>query len=240
MRTRFIIWAVLITCISLVTGCSSTTLKTSSKNSQFTGKVNKVYIIGFADKQDTRQQFEDTVAEALMSYSVTGVSSYQDQPTLNEIDDETIENSVEATGADTLLLALATGQGTISAADIARPEAYRYELIIRNQSYGTYPQPYYKRAGTYDHVPQDYKPYGFYQKSAFSDFHSYSNPSRQIVYTPSTEHETITMATYLFDTRTKKLIWSAELETKVSGQTDKSINDFVNTVTDELKKQGLI
>jgi hypothetical protein len=240
MRTRFTLWAVLVSCVFFVSGCSSTTLKTSNKNSQFSGKVNKVYIIGFANKQDTRQQFEDSFAENLMSYGVTGVSSYPAQPVLKEINDETVEKSIEAEGADALLLTLATGQDTISAADIAKPEAYRYELFIQNQSYGTYPQPYYKRYGTYDHVPQDYKPYGFYQKSAFSDFYSFSNPTRQIVYTPPNEYETIIITTYLFDAQTKELIWSAELETKDSGQKDKSINDFINTVTNDLRKQGVI
>ena len=240
MRTRFIIWAGLIIFVSVLTGCSSTTLKSSSKDSQFTGKVNKVYIIGFANNQETRQLFEDTTAETLTSYGVTGISSHQDQPALKEINDETIENSVKATGADSLLLALATDRGTISAADIIPPKAYRYELIIRNQSYGTYPQPYYKRYGTYDHVPQSYKPYGFYQKSAFSDFHSFSNPSRQAVYTPANEFETIIITTYLFDTQTKELIWSAELETKNSTDPNTEIADFINTVTDDLKKQGLI
>lgn len=240
MRTRFITWAALVACISLITGCSGTTLKTARKNDQFTGKVSTIYIIGFADNQDTRKQFEDAVSESLLSYGVTGVSSYPDQPVLKDINDETIDQSVEAKKADALLLTMASGRSTISASDIAKPEAYRYELIIQNQSYGTYPQPYYKRAGTYDHVPQDYKPYGFYQKSAFSDFYSFSNPTRQIVYTPPNVHETIMMTTYLFDTQTKQLIWSAELETNASGQIDKSIYDFVNTVTDDLKKQGII
>ena len=242
MRTRFIIWTGLIIFVSALTGCSSTTLKASSKNSQFTGKVSKVYIIGFADNQDTRQQFENTTAETLAGYGVTGISSYQDQPVLSEINDETIENSVKATNADSLLLTLATGRDSISGADIVPPKTYQYELIIRNQSYGTYPQPYYKRAGTYDHVPQSYKPYGSHQPSSFSSFHSFSfsNPSHQVVYTPPTNYETIIIATYLFDTKTKELIWSAELETKNSGQADKSINDFINTVTDDLKKQGLI
>jgi len=240
MRTRFIIWAGLIIFISVLTGCSGTTLTNSSKNSQFTGKVSKVYIIGFSQVQDTRQLFENTVAEALTEYGVTGISSYQDQPVLIEVNDETIASSVTATGADALLLTLAAGRGTISGADIIRPDAYQYELIIRNQSYGTYPQPYYKRTGTYDHVPQDYKPYGSYRQPAFSDFYSFSNPSRQVVYTPPTEYETITIQTFLFDTQTKELIWSAELEAKKSPHPNTSIADFIDTVTDDLKKQGLI
>ena len=94
MRTRFIIWVVLIIFVSVFTGCSGTTLKFSNKNSQFTGKVNKVYIIGFANNQDTRRWFEDAVAETFTSYGLTGVSSYQDQPDLSEINDDTITNQI--------------------------------------------------------------------------------------------------------------------------------------------------
>ncbi|GEM_PF-3807630 len=240
MRTCFIMWAGLIICISVLTGCSSTTLKDSSKDAQFTSKVNTVYIIGYADNQSTRQRFEDTVAETLTSYGVTGISSYQDQPVLSEVNDETIGNSVEATGADALLLTMAAGRGTISDTDIIQPDAYKYDRVIRDFGSGIYPQPYYKRYGTYDHVPQSYKPYGSYRQPAFSDYHSFDAPNMEVIYTPTNKHETVIIQTYLFDTQTKKLIWSAELETKSSTAPDTVITDFINTVTDDLKKQGLI
>lgn len=239
MRTRVIIWAVLTIFLSVLTGCSSATLKTSSKSSQFTGKVNKVYIVGFSQEQDTRQLFENIVAETLAEHGVTGIASYQDQPILSEINDETIEESVKATGADSLLLTLATGLGTISGADIIQPNAYRYELINLSQSDPTYPQPYRRSSGNAYYVPQRDEPYGFYPRSAFSEFHAFGDPNRRVTYTPFNKYETVIIQTYLFDTQTKELIWSAELEAKKSDPST-SIADFIDIVTGDLKKQGLI
>ena len=240
MRTRLIVWAALIVFVSVLTGCSSTTLKSSSKDHQFTGKVSKVYIIGFSHEQDTRQQFEDSVAKAFTDYGVTGLSSYQDLPTLDKISDEMIEKAVKETGADTLLLTVATGRSTISVADIIQPDTYEYALIARGQSSKTYPQPYYKRYGTLDYVPNSDKPYGIHRKTAFADYASFSNPNREVVRTPLNQHKTIIIGTYLIDTQTKELIWSAELEAKKSTHPDMLITDFIETVTDDLKKQGLI
>ena len=240
MRTRFIIWTGLTICLSVIIGCSSTTLKASSKGHQFTGKPSKVYIIGFSHEQDTRQQFEDSVVKAFTDYGVTGLSSYQDLPTLDEISDEMIEKAVKETGADTLLLTVATGRSTISVADIIPPDTYEYALFARGQSSKTYPQPYYKRYGTLDYVPSRDKPYGIFRKTAFADYASFSNPNREVVLTPANKHETIIIGTYLFDTQTKELIWSAELEAKKSNTTDTLITDVIETVTADLKKQGLI
>lgn len=240
MRTRFIVWAALIVFVPVLTGCSSTTLKASHKDAHFAGKVSKVYIIGFSHEQDTRQQFEDSVSETLTNHGVKGISSYQDLPTLEEVSDELIDKQVKETGADALLLTLATGRNSISVADIVQPDKYEYTLIARGQGNKTYPQPYYKRYGTLDYVPRDYKPYGIHRKTAFSDYASFSNPNREVVLTPLNEHETQVIGTYLFDTKTKELIWSAELEAKKSTPPDMLIIDFIKAVTDDLKNQGLI
>jgi len=166
MKALIILITGLFACTSMLIGCSGTTLNTSNKNSQFTGKVNKVYVIGFSQGQEIRQQFEDTVTLGLTDYGMTSISSYQDQPVLQEISDDTIAESVRETGADTLLLTVATGRGKISREDIKAPGAYQYELH-RHSRDSTYPQPYYKIYGVKDHVPRRYKPYGTYPKTAF-------------------------------------------------------------------------
>lgn len=70
----------------------------------------------------------------------------------------------------------------------------------------------------------------------------YSRGYAETMYTPSTttEFQIATVESNLYDTKTGKMIWSAQLETVVENNLEKLFTDFVKTVTKDLKKDGLI
>ncbi|NJC88854.1 MAG: DUF4136 domain-containing protein [Desulfuromonas sp.] len=62
-----------------------------------------------------------------------------------------------------------------------------------------------------------------------------------VYYPPTTaEFQIATIEANLYETRTGKLIWSAQLETVVENNIEKLFNDFVKVVAKDLRKQGLI
>ncbi len=70
----------------------------------------------------------------------------------------------------------------------------------------------------------------------------YNRGYAETMYTPSTttEFQIATVESNLYNTKTGKIIWSAQLETVVENNLDKLFTDFVKTVTKDLKKDGLI
>lgn len=70
----------------------------------------------------------------------------------------------------------------------------------------------------------------------------YSRGYAETMYTPSTttEFQIATVESNLYDTKTGKIIWSAQLEIVVENNLEKLFTDFVKTVTKDLKKDGLI
>lgn len=78
--------------------------------------------------------------------------------------------------------------------------------------------------------------------SGSSTWDSYYARRYDAIYMPptTTEFQIATIEANLYETKTGKLIWSAQLETVVENNLEKLFNDFVKTVTQDLKKQGLI
>ena len=70
----------------------------------------------------------------------------------------------------------------------------------------------------------------------------YSRGYAETMYTPSTttEFQIVTVESNLYETKTGKIIWSAQLEIVVENNLEKLFTDFVKTVTKDLKKDGLI
>ncbi|RLB66767.1 MAG: hypothetical protein DRH08_05350 [Deltaproteobacteria bacterium] len=66
--------------------------------------------------------------------------------------------------------------------------------------------------------------------------------SYDVVYRPptTTEFVVLTVESVLYDLKTEAMIWSAQLETVVEGNLEKMMQDYVETVDKDLKKNGLI
>jgi len=197
----------------LVAGCSSTTITGSWKSPDYTGQVKKIYLVGIAKQETTRRIFEDEFRKQLATYGVTGVSSYNDLPDSGEVDKEIIAAKVRDSGADSVLLTRAISKRTEQVVNSGRISSYDY-----GPRSGYYPDPYYRNYG------------------------SYYARSREITYQPATvsQFEIVTVEANLYSASSAELIWSAQLETIVEANLEKLLADLIETITKDLKSDGLI
>jgi hypothetical protein len=203
---------VLIAAGMVLAACSSTMITGSWKNPDFTGKVEKVYVVGIAKQETTRRIFEDGFSKQLATLGATGIPSYDDLKINEETDQDVIAARIKTNGADSVLMARAVGKRT---EQVVNPG------YVSGPGYGGrgyYPDPYYRNYG------------GYYSRSY------------DVVYQPATvsEYQIITIEANLYSAASGELIWSAQLETVVEANLDALINDFIAVVTKDLKDKGLL
>lgn len=207
------LWTALTLIGLLLASCSTTTLSGSWKNPAYTSQVKRVYIVGIAKQKTTRRMLEDGFNRKLLTYGVTGLSSYNDIPSSEKIDEAKIAANVKNNAADSVLMTLVTGKRTEEVFNPGR-------IITSGPSYSSsyYDRPYYRNYG------------------------SYYNQRRETIYEPATisQFKVLTVEATLYDTKTKQLIWSAQLETVIESDLQTLIDDFVKTVTDDMSRKGLI
>jgi len=199
----------------ILSGCSSTALIGSWRNPEYTGQINKVYIVGVSKQETQRRIFEDAFGEQLLQYGVQAIPSYRDIPESEKVDREIIDAKVRANGADAVLLTRILDERIEKVVQPGRISGYR----SAGYGYGGYdPPPYYRR---YD---------------------SYYARRYEMTYEPATvsKFKVITFESNLYSAATGELIWSAQLETVMEGRMQKMVQDFIRTVTRDLSSQGLI
>ena len=202
----------LLTAGIVLSACSSTMITGSWKNPDFTGRVEKVYVVGIAKQETTRRIFEDGFSKQLATLGATGIPSYGDLKVNEETNQDLIAARIKANGADSVLMARAVGKRT---EQVVNPG------YVSGPGYGGrgyYPDPYYRHYG------------GYYSRSY------------DVVYQPATvsEYQIITIEANLYSAASGELIWSAQLETVVEANLDALINDFIAVVTKDLKDKGLL
>jgi hypothetical protein len=209
---------------NLMTGCSGTKTNYSWSSPNYTGKIDKVYVVGISKKDLNRMIFENTFESRLTSEGVKVVASYKDLLSSVAPEKEAIIRRMKANDCDSILLtrvlnrqkkAISSGQGS-SRYSQGRPafDNYRYS----QGSSGLYNQP--KHYLNWD----SYYNYGGVE---------YAPPA-------SIDIVTVTLESVLYDLKTEELIWSAQLETKFVKDIEKSIRLLVDRVTKDLKDKGLI
>jgi hypothetical protein len=192
--------------------CSSTYMSGSWADSSYQGQIKNVYLIGVAKQEVNRRIFEDTFSHQLADSGVKGTASYNDLPSDMERTKETIKQRMVANGADSVLITKLTGQRSETVTSPGYASGY--------SSYG--------RGG-----------YG--GSRSRGGWGNYSR-SYDVVYQPptTTNFVILTVESVLYDLKTEEMIWSAQLETVVEGNLEKMMQDYVETVTKDLKEKGLI
>jgi hypothetical protein len=78
--------------------------------------------------------------------------------------------------------------------------------------------------------------------SYYGNFGSYYDRRYDAIYVPptTTQFEIVTIEANLYDTKSGKLTWSAQLETVIEADIQKMVADFVKIVTKDLQEKGLI
>jgi hypothetical protein len=203
---------------SFLWACSSTSMSGSWSSADYKGQVKNVYVIGLSKKETNRRIFEDTFSRQLANNGVTGISSYKDLPSTEGTNNDLIRERMISNGADSVLLTRLIDQRTETVTNPGRVSGY---------SSGPY---YGGRRGSAGR-PRHYNSWG-----------SYSNRSYDVTYQPATTTEfvVLTVESVLYDLKTEQMIWSAQLETVVEGNLEEMIQGFVESVTKDMKDQGLI
>lgn len=200
---------------SFLWACSSTSMSGSWSDSGYQGQVKNVYLIGVSKKDTNRRIFEDAFSRQLGTYGVDGVSSYKDLPNTNEINDDVIKQNMTSNGSDSVLLTKLINQRTEKVTSPGYATGYSSNRYGGRRGYG-----------------------------GSSRYNSWGNYGRSynVTYQPptTTEFVVLTVESVLYDLKTEKPIWSAQLETVVEGDLETMMQDFVESVTKDLKEQGLI
>jgi hypothetical protein len=196
----------------LVAACATTTVTGSWKNPDYRGTIRKIYIVGIAKQETSRRIFEDEFGRQLQPYGVTGIPSYKDLADVQNAGKETIAERVRENRADSVLLTRMVGKRTEEVVTPGRISTYS------TGPYYGYPDPYYRNWG------------------------SYYDRRYETIYEPATvtQLQIATIEANLYDAATGELIWSAQLDTAVEANTQKLIADFVEVVTRELRRQGVL
>jgi len=196
---------------NLMTGCSGTKANYSWSSPNYTGKINKVYVVGISQKDLNRMIFENNFENRLTSEGVKAIASYKDLLSSVAPEKEALIRRMKANDCDSILLtrvlsqqkkAISSGQGS-----------YRYS----QGGPGSYNTRHYKNWDSYYN-------YGKVE---------YSSPA-------SIDIVTVTLESVLYDLKTEELIWSAQLETKFVKDIEKAVRLFVDQVTKDLREKGLI
>ncbi len=110
----------------LIAGCAPahTKFKDTWKRPGFTGKVQKVYVIGVTHNSTLRKIFEDEFVKQLAKAGVAGIPSYPDLVISGKVDREALRARLKAKGTDAVLVARLAGKTQRSAAFSARQAGY--------------------------------------------------------------------------------------------------------------------
>ena len=199
---------------TILTACSSSTVKNSWVKPGYSDKVENVYLVGIANEEDFRRLFEEAFKRKLTDQGVRAIPSYNDLSKSQESNRESIIKEMTANGCDSVLLTKmirkrkdkgTSGQviQVVQVAPVAAP---------------VYVDPWYNNWGAY-----------YYQSTGVKNI----QPT-----TPGTT--TLTIESVLYDLKTEERIWSAQLETVKEIDIMKMIQDHVDAVVRNLKQKGLI
>ena len=197
--------------------CSSTTVTGSWKSPDYSGTVRKVYVVGIVKQDLMRRIFEDEFVRQLQGYGVSGIASYKDLTDVQQAGKEQVGEHVISHGADSVLM--------------TRMVAKRTEEVVnpgRISAYETGPRYGYPRAYAPDPY---YRNWGSYYERRFEA--TYEPPT-------VTQFEVVTIEANLYDAKSGELIWAAQLDTVVEASTQQLITDFIETVSKDLRQNGLL
>jgi hypothetical protein len=174
-------------------------------------KIAKVLIIGVAEKEGVRRQFEDSFAKRLGTAKVGAMSSY---PMLSDpaaISDESVGPIVKEGGYSHILVTRL----------VDREKVTTYVPPTSTVYVGGYPGYY----------PSYYGGWGSYYGASYS---SMSTPG----YTYDTEY--VVLETNIYDISSGKLVWSGITQSELGSKLNADIDGFIEVIVMEIKKDGLI
>ena len=156
----FIIFLMVITLFA----CSKVQQTGSWTDDEFTGPINKVYIVGLAKSEMNRRVFESAFANELFKQGLSTVESYRDIDFSKQVNQDVVTQKMSEHGCDSVLLTKLINQRKETVTTPGRVSGY-------------VPGPYYGGYGRYNY-PSHYNSWGSY----------YGRPY-DVIYEPPTSKE---------------------------------------------------
>jgi len=198
----------------LTTACSSTTVKNSWVKPGYSDKVENVYLVGIAKEEDFRRLFEEAFKRKLTGQGVRAIPSHKDLAKSQESNRESIIREMEANGCDSVLLTKMIRKRKDKGTSGKGIQVVQVVPVAAP----VYVDPWYNSWGSY-----------YYQGTGVKDV----QPT-----TPGTT--TLIIESVLYDLKTGERIWAAQLETVEEIDPIKMIRGYVEAVTRNLARKGLI
>ena len=188
------------------------------RDSEFTGMVDNILVIGVSEQAVVRRQFEDTFVNELAAVGVSAKSSYR------VLSDEQI-SSKDALDA-------AIREQSMDAVLVTR--------VIGIEEIETYTPPTY----TYTPRPRAYLPSDTHSSDFdrhYRDYHSYYRYAARVS-TPGywDKYEVLKLESNLYDSASQRLIWSIQSESFDPQSAGQLINDQIAIALKSLRETGLI
>ena len=90
--------------IFLAAGCASTTLTNSWRAPDYNDSISSLVVVGVSKQASVRRVFEDEFAAQLEAQGVRAVPSYTLVPEDGPIDEDSLRNAVDSSGADAVII----------------------------------------------------------------------------------------------------------------------------------------
>ena len=102
-----------LACLALVSSCGTTSLQSSWKDGEYTGRLQRVLVIGVSKQALLRRQFEDAFVAELAKYSAVGVASYTFAPGTDQLTQETLQAKLQELGITHVLVTRLVDKKTV-------------------------------------------------------------------------------------------------------------------------------
>lgn len=216
MRRRHLLLSLLLAL--LLSGCASVSLVASWKDPATpVTRYQTLLVVGITENVQTRQLFEEVMADRLRGRGVTAIPGYTVAGSAKQQSREALEEALKKSRADAVVTTRITSRKK------ATDTRAGYTMTDRG-----FANPY---LSDYDVLPWDL--YGFYGATV-----SYATfDSKPVEVTTS---RTLTLETNLFDARSERLVWSATTTIEDPKGVITASKELSDTVINAMRTQGVL
>ncbi len=214
--------AILVLLLLTLTGCASTKISGTWRDPGYSSRINKVLVLGVANKASTRKIFESAFATGLEAEGIGAVPSFSVLPATGASQEE-ISAAAKKIGVDTILVT--------KLVDLMKERQSMTDITTDRSSSGrNHPYDYYD--GRYPYYDGRYPPPGNW-------YNDYSR-SYTTVRSYDVTYKILDLETNLYDFSSGKLIWTTLTRTTTAEAIQSQTAEIVELLIRQLREDGLI
>ncbi|MDO9080816.1 MAG: hypothetical protein Q7U44_08435 [Desulfuromonadales bacterium] len=217
MCRRILLFALIIGLLLGMAGCSSTTIGGSWKDPEYQGgRLDKVLVIGIAQKETIKRVYEDAFVAALQQQGINASPGYKVLAKNESNNKDLIVKRVKELGFKNVLISRVADKKTVefihpSTTTFLGDAGYRYR--------------YYR----------DYPYYNHY-------FDYYDRGYATVIHSPSytTTSDLVILETNIYESGNGEIIYSVQTQSLLDYGSEKTIKEVVRTIMKNLKDNQMI